>query len=79
MNATSKMKPPVLRDGDTLFAVTIQQEIGTVVMGGDEHPAVTAFRLIAMHGDDGVYRFPAEDGSIMVVTVEREGTNANAR
>jgi len=31
---------------------------------------VVAFKLIAMHGEPGTYRFPMEDGRMCVVTVD---------
>jgi len=54
------------------FDVTVSTRIGTVKVDplGDEHAHVVAFKLIAMHGEPGTYRFPMEDGRMCVVDVE---------
>lgn len=40
---------------------------------GTEPAEVTAFRLIAMHGAEGTFQFPHEDGRTISVTVEYGG------
>lgn len=54
-----------------LFDITCT--IGSVYSSPDgQDPRAVAFQMIAMHGADGHYTFPNEDGSINHVTVETE-------
>lgn len=44
------------------FDVTVRTIIGRVILGEEgERPDVAAFKMIALHGEDGVYEFPGPD------------------
>ena len=68
------MPPPKVKSGDPdIISVWVREEIGTVGLGGgDDHPAVAAFRLIQEQierGRPGTYGF-AVYGTEYVVTAE---------
>jgi hypothetical protein len=68
---TSKATPRKPRSDADGFDVTVEHVVGSVSFtAGGDHPHVTAFRIIADADEDGVYRFPREDGSMQKVTVE---------
>jgi len=48
--------------------------IGTVYLdgNGDQTPLQAAMLLIADHGAEGEFRFPREEGGVVVVTVAHE-------
>lgn len=53
-----------------LFSVVVEKVVGEIFEGGDLSPHVAAFQLIGEVGEDGVYRFPSQDGKTVTVAVE---------
>lgn len=61
-------------DGDGYvdgFRVVVERTVGEVRFGeGEKSPYQAAFEIIGGTGEEGVYRFPHEDGGHVVVSVE---------
>lgn len=78
MDRTTKKTPPAqrrrIREQLEQGGFDITCTIGHVSFthDGGEDPKTVAFRMIAEHGAEGTFSFPAEDGGMLHVTVEHE-------
>lgn len=72
MTEATTTRKKTLRSRQARPSFDVTQTIGTVMLDGEGEntPHEAAFLLIARHGSDGTFHFPAETGGMVAVTVE---------